>query len=255
MKRRRLYVQWRTETRVDTPTIDYLDQLADVGMRVIDLGLESGSAEMVERMKKTGGSPQRYLERATRFIERVHDVPGLHLKVNIVFYAGEAVRTLAETLTFLLRHQKFIDSVSAGPVMLYPGTDLADNFDQYARLYGTTCVPGDYWDRVHAYCVNPSLELSFDQLNALSAIISKILTSAKGYFDVKAYGQLPLGTGFDEWMNSVMAVTEDAASLHFSVDSDTWLPRAPEPNPLGRLSEFASCEHPVQPPLKLTSLR
>lgn len=247
LHRRRLYVQWRTETRVDTPTVEYLDQLAGVGMRVLDLGLESGSPEMIERMKKTGGSPHRYLERATRFIRSVHEVSGLHLKTNVVFYAGELARTVAETLDFLLQHREFIDSVSAGPVMMYPGTELADNFDQYARHYGTTCVPGAYWDRVHAYCVNPSLELSFEQLNALAAVISKIMTAARGYYEVKAFGQLPLHTGFDEWRRSMMA-DADTASWHFSVDPANWRHGTPGRNPLGSLPEYDRSAGPLPDP-------
>jgi hypothetical protein len=241
LTRTRLKVSWRTETRVDSPTVDYIDQLAEVGMAVLDLGVESGSAVMIERMNKTGGRAAEYLEKARRFIRRLGDSP-VHLKVNAVFHAGETPATLAETLAFFLEHRTSIDSVSAGPVMMYPGTELAEHFDRYARYYGTSYIGGEFWDAVHAYKVNPSLELGFDQLNHVAAVMSKMLTTERGYFAVKAHGQLPMQTAFETWRARAHEY-ENIVDLPFSVDTAAWLPSRIPPNPLRSLIEYQGEAH------------
>jgi radical SAM superfamily enzyme YgiQ (UPF0313 family) len=201
MTRRRLCgVSWRTETRVDSPVIDYLPELAGAGMSVLDIGLESASPTMIRRMNKTYQDPGRYLAQAEKFIERVAEFDKVVLKVNILNHAGESSQTLGETLNFVLRLREAIDHISAGPVMMYPGTELANNYEQYAAKYGTSFMGGPFWDAVHAYKVNPSHELSFDQLNCLDAILCKIVNSERSYFAVKAHGQLPLGMQFDDWV-------------------------------------------------------
>jgi hypothetical protein len=218
MVRRRLRVSWRTETRVDSPTIDYIDELAECGLSVLDIGLESASPEMIRRMNKTRQDPERYLAQAGRFIARVAESDKVLLKVNIVFHAGESPATLADTMSFLLTERAAIDSVSAGPVMMYPGTELAENFERYAAQFGTSFIPGRFWDIVHAYKVNPSHELSFDQLNCVAAILSKIITDEPSYFAVKAHGQLPLLTRFEEWRTGNRAY--DPSTFHHSVEYD-----------------------------------
>lgn len=236
LRRIDLRVSWRTETRVDSPTVDYVDDLASVGMTVLDLGVESGSARMIERMNKTGGCAVDYLNKARRFIERVGASP-THLKINVVFHAGETSDTLAETFEFLLAQRTSIDSVSAGPVMMYPGTELAQHFGDYARRFGTSYIEGEFWDRVHAYKVNPSLEFGFEQLNHVAAVMSKMLTDERGYFAVKAHGQLPLGTTFSQWRETARHYSS-AADLPFRIDIERWRTTADDQtNPFQHLSE------------------
>ncbi|HEY0457596.1 MAG TPA: radical SAM protein [Pyrinomonadaceae bacterium] len=201
IKRRLNGVSWRTETRVDSPVVDYIPKLAEAGMSVLDIGLESASPTMIQRMNKTYQDPERYLAKAEKFIARVSEFDKVVLKVNLLNHAGESPQTLGETLNFILRQREAINHISAGPVMMYPGTELADNYEQYAAKYGTSYIGGQFWDKVHAYKVNPSHELSFDQLNCLDAILCKIINSERDYFAVKAHGQLPLGMQFEDWVN------------------------------------------------------
>jgi radical SAM superfamily enzyme YgiQ (UPF0313 family) len=193
-------VSWRTETRVDSPVINYIPELSKVGMSVLDIGLESASPTMIQRMNKTYQNPERYLAQAEKFIARVAEFDKVVLKVNILNHAGESPQTLGETLDFVLRHREAIDHISAGPVMMYPGTELADNYKKYLENYGTSFIGGPFWDKVHAYKVNPSHELSFDQLDCLNSILCKIVNSERNYFEVKAHGQLPLSMQFEDWL-------------------------------------------------------
>lgn len=230
-------VSWRTETRVDSPTVNYIDQLAEVGMRVLDIGLESASPTMLEIMNKTKTSKTKYLDLADTFIKRVGSSPDVSLKINVVFHAGESPVTLAETVTYLLARRQYIDCVSAGPVMMYPGTELGLNFTQYAERFGTSLVEGEFWDRIHAYEVNPSYELSFAHLNEIALALSKMLTTEYGYYLVKSHGQLPLSLNYQDWKD--LFSLQDGHQHPFSFDISKWPYRTSGFNPLTQLEKKA----------------
>ncbi len=198
LKERQLNIAWRTQTRVDTPVVDYLEQLVEVGLSVLDLGLESGSARILELMNKTQNS-QKYLAKARHFIKRAGQIENLLIKVNLVLYAGETPDTLRETTFFMLEHSENIDGISVGPVMVYAGTPLSQHLPDHVSQHGTTLVKGSVWDKVHAYQVNPSAHFSYDQLNAFAHILSKMLSPEKQYFEIKKYGQFPLNMDFNEF--------------------------------------------------------
>jgi len=233
LRKVKLPISWRTETRVDSPTVDFVEDLAETGMRVLDLGVESGSPTMLRRMNKTFGSVSTYLEKAEAFIEKIGNCPRVLLKINLVFHAGETPATLAETLQFLLERRRHIDCVSAGPVMLYPGTELGDNYSYYAREFGTSLIRSRFWDQIHAYQVNPSAQLSFDLLNAQAQILAKIMTDEYSYYWVKAHGQLPQTATFEDWRSSLS--TGSGHILPFDFDLNTLaMPRDLE-NPFSAL--------------------
>jgi radical SAM superfamily enzyme YgiQ (UPF0313 family) len=191
MRQANLGIRWRTETRADSPVIEYLDELADVGLSVLDLGLESASPRMLRLMNKCR-NPDTYLAQARKFIEKAGEMENLLLKINLLFYPGETPLTVRETLAFLMAYADQIDGISAGPVMLYPSIALEDRLAGYAEQFGTQVLHGPFWDRVHAHPVNPSADFSFDQLNVMAQIITKMFCTMGKYFEVKKYGQLPL---------------------------------------------------------------
>jgi len=190
MRAANLGIRWRTETRVDSPVVEYLDQLADVGLSVLDLGLESASPRMLRLMNKCR-NPDTYLVQARKFIENAGALENLLLKINLIFYPGETPLTVRETLAFLMNYAEQIDGISAGPVMLYPSIALEDKLPDYVEQFGTQVLHGPFWDRVHAHPVNPSADFSFDQLNVMAQIITKMFCTMGKYFEVKKYGQLP----------------------------------------------------------------
>jgi radical SAM superfamily enzyme YgiQ (UPF0313 family) len=191
MREANLGIRWRTETRADSPVVEYLDELADVGLSVLDLGLESASPRMLRLMNKCQ-NPGAYLSQARRYIEKAGGMENLLLKINLIFYPGETPLTVRETLAFLMDYADQIGGISAGPVMLYPGIALEDKLAGYAEQFGTQVVHGSFWDMVHAHPVNPSADFSFDQLNVMAQIVSKMFCTPSNYFEVKKYGQLPL---------------------------------------------------------------
>jgi radical SAM superfamily enzyme YgiQ (UPF0313 family) len=190
MRAANLGIRWRTETRVDSPVVEYLGELAEVGLSVLDLGLESASPRMLRLMNKCR-NPDTYLAQARKFIENAGALKNLLLKINLIFYPGETPLTVRETLAFLMNYAEQIDGISAGPVMLYPSIALEDKLPSYAEQFGTQVLHGPFWDRVHAHPVDPSSDFSFDQLNMMAQFITKMFCTMGKYFQVKQYGQLP----------------------------------------------------------------
>lgn len=188
MKKQQIDIHWRTGTRVDAPIIEYIDQLAEVGLRVLDLGLESSSQKMLTLMNKTK-NPQRYLERASEFIKRFEKHQDVSLKINLVFYTGETPQTLLETFNFISGHAQYIDGISAGPVMLYKESGLMTTFDVFRYHHGASVVPDNYCDAIHAHQVNPSATLSYQQANDFALLLSKMFFSAEKYHEIKSFGQ------------------------------------------------------------------
>lgn len=219
MKKRNLNIAWRTETRADGPVVDYLEELVDVGLSAIDLGLESGSPTMLKLMNKCKDT-QDYLSKTKVFMEKASKVENLLLKINLVFYAGESPETLKETITFLMENAAYIDTISAGPVMLYSGVPMARMLSKYAAEYGTTLVEDDFWDKVHAYPVNPSAHFSFDQMNGVALTLAKMLCPDREYFEVKKYGQFPLDMDFDDFKREISKQEEH--HLPFSFDREAY---------------------------------
>ena len=116
-KEKEVNVAWRTQTRVDTPVVHYLDQLADVGLSVLDLGLESASINTLKLMNKTKNG-ERYIDKARDFIKKAGAVEGLLLKVNLVWFAGETPDTSRVRTRFMLDHTEYSEGLSVGPVMV-----------------------------------------------------------------------------------------------------------------------------------------
>ena len=220
MRDRDLNILWRTETRADTPVVDYLEELVAVGLSVVDLGLEAGSQTMLRLMNKCK-DPGAYLAKASKFIESVGRIENLLLKANLIFYPGETPDTVRETFNFLLDHSQNIDSISAGPVVLYAGTPMENMLPEYEAEYGTTLVHGAFWDAVHAYPVNPSAHFSFDQLNAVALMMSKMLCPEKGYFEVKKYGQFPLNMDLEDFRKA--ASQQEEHQLPYNFDRKAYL--------------------------------
>ncbi|VEN73196.1 conserved hypothetical protein [Candidatus Desulfarcum epimagneticum] len=216
MREKELNIEWRTETRVDLPIVDYLEELVEVGLSVIDLGLESGSPRMLRLMNKCP-NPEKYLEDAEIFISKVSKIKNLALKVNLVFYAGETPDTVMESTNFLFKHRAHIDSMSAGPVVLYPGVPMEELFPQYEADYGSSFVKGEFWEKVHAKPVNSSIHFSFNQLNEMALTLSKMLCRGKEYFEVKKYGQFPLGLEFKDFQNMVSELEPHKLPFDFSM--------------------------------------
>lgn len=123
--------KWRFETRVDRIETDVIDILAQAGLKVIDLGLESASARQLELMKKTNNA-SRYLQKAQELLEKA-DKCNVWCKLNILLYAGETEETINETLEWL-KHNKY-KGLSVNPFILYlNGEETKEFVDEIKKI-------------------------------------------------------------------------------------------------------------------------
>lgn len=114
--REQISIKWRTETRVDSITKSILSDLAQSGLKILDIGLESASIDQLTRMKKTK-NPNGYLEKASAFLKNCKEY-NIWAKVNILLYPGENKETLSDTKQWLDIHKEFIKGISVNPLMV-----------------------------------------------------------------------------------------------------------------------------------------
>ncbi|EMJ4935768.1 radical SAM protein [Pseudomonas nitroreducens] len=184
-----LDISWRTESRVDALTPETIACLAEAGMRVLDLGLETASPTQILNMRKSP-DPDRYLERASNLL-RACSNHGIAAKVNVLLYAGETAKTLDETRSFLDEHKGSIAGVSVGPVVAYGPPKTAN-------------ILLNEWSRIGAAPVDPSsandsgismIHLSHDfdakSAEAASLELSRRYMDADAYFNLKSFSYYP----------------------------------------------------------------
>ena len=104
------------------------------GAAVFDLGFESASPEILGLMKKAE-HPAEYLSKAKAVLAAAKDA-GLIIKLNILFYAGDRRSTLLETFDFLSENEELIHSISAYPLLVCPGTGLAESIEPTLKAHG-----------------------------------------------------------------------------------------------------------------------
>ena len=176
--------EWRTECRVDTLSEEKVVLLAESGMKVIDLGLESASPTQIAAMGKSK-NPDKYLEKASQLIASCHK-NGVAAKLNILLYPGETNQTISETRQFLDQHKHLFKGVSAYPVLAFGfGNHLKRTQEDYSQTPGCNLVPTKtpgVWD------VDLSREISSKSAKKICGEISRDFMSSSEYFYLKSFG-------------------------------------------------------------------
>lgn len=202
MKRERnLNFTWRTETRVDYLTPLRLRNLAEAGLRVVDLGLESASPEILLRMGKTR-NPEGYLRKAADALRTAHEL-GVIIKLNVLFYLGETSETIKMTLSFLEENLPYIRSLSAYPLLLYPGSSLETGIEKDIKQYGGSIVEDSCWQDRHLWPVNPSAEFTYEALQELGLLFTKSFQTKHTFYMQKRYGYFSPGISYSEFVQYV----------------------------------------------------
>lgn len=206
-----LNIRWRTESRVDALTPETIACLAEAGMNVLDLGLETASPTQILNMRKSR-DPDRYLERASTLLTacRQH---GIAAKVNVLLYAGETTRTLDETRSFLDDHKGSIAGVSVGPVVAYGPPKIADILLREWSKSGA--APVDSSSAINSGISMIHLGHDFDAKSAEAASLelSRRYMDADAYFDLKSFSYYPRSYTRADFDRDVAA--SDASQLPF----------------------------------------
>jgi radical SAM superfamily enzyme YgiQ (UPF0313 family) len=185
-ERRGLRFTWRTETRVDYLSASRLKLLHQAGLRVLDLGVESGDPETLLRMGKTS-RPDSYLSKAKDVIEAAAQL-GITVKINVLFYLGETPATILTTLNFLEACSACVNCVSAYPLMLYPGAKLVGEISQQLETSGGSLVTTSDWKARHLMPVNPSRSLTYEGASSIGLAFAKSFQVLDTFYHQKTYG-------------------------------------------------------------------
>lgn len=186
-----LNIRWRTESRVDALKPETIASLADAGMRVLDLGLETASPRQILSMRKAD-SPDRYLQRASALLRACRD-HGISAKVNVLLYAGETTKTLDETRLFLDDHRDSIAGVSVGPVVAYGPPKTADTLLRDWSTSGATPVDPNSANESGISMMHLSHEIDAKAAETASLELSRRYMDADAYFKLKSFSYYPRG--------------------------------------------------------------
>jgi radical SAM superfamily enzyme YgiQ (UPF0313 family) len=179
-------IRWTTETRVDTPWKKWISEAVNSGMTVLNASPESGSPEVLLRMKKTL-SPDTYLKNADELIDSCYNQKGPILKLNYLFYLGENPNTIHETLDFIFKRREKIHSLACSPLMIYPGSEAAINFQYYEKGFGASMISDDFWNSLQIFPCNISKHFSFMEMSTLSSVLDKIFNTEEEYYQTMEY--------------------------------------------------------------------
>ncbi|TDF80241.1 radical SAM protein [Pseudomonas sp. H9] len=185
LKARGLNISWRTESRVDVLTPETIACLAEAGMKVLDLGLETASPTQILNMRKSK-DPERYIRRASVLLEACRD-NGISAKVNVLLYAGETAATLEETRSFLDNHKDSIAGVSVGPVVAY-GPPIAANvlLREWSEL-GAEVVDSASAHESGISAIHLSHDFDAGSAEAASLELSRRYMDKDAYFKLKSF--------------------------------------------------------------------
>ena len=177
-----LTLKWRTEGRVDNIRADLIPALAQAGLTVLDLGLESASPLQLQRMKKTR-APQSYLRQADELIDACNRA-GVKVKVNLLMFAGETDETLAETVKWIGSRQDGIAGASVGPVIAYGWPDEASGYISELSEWGASV----HNSPCHGvYNMNLSDAFPHERALLVGREVSRRFMSADQYFFLKSF--------------------------------------------------------------------
>ncbi len=113
----------------------------------IELGVESGSPDILRYMKKTK-QPEKYLEIVKTVSHRLSDAGVLH-RANMIFnYPGETHRTLDETFAFMdaeLQRKETTFMWAGLGYMHYPGCEMDYNSAWFEQQFGSKILCPDWW--------------------------------------------------------------------------------------------------------------
>lgn len=199
-----LEVSYRTEGRVDNIRPELIPALAQAGLSVLDLGLESASAIQLTRMKKTK-SPTSYLAKASRLLEACAQA-GVKVKVNLLLSAGETDETVDETLAWLDARRESIYGVSAGPVIVYGWSDAVAGYLQELNAHGAS-VHHSPCEGVTHLDLSPSM--GHERALSLSRSISRRYMTAEHYFVLKSFSYFSRDYTLEAFTRDVLSIDGD----------------------------------------------
>jgi len=141
------------------------------GMKLLNLGLESGSPRILKMMGKSN-NPKKYLENCRNILMKCHEY-NILTRVNILIYPGENEESLNETLTYLDSISPWLQGVVACATIAYPGSRLMQDMNIYEKEYGARLVDTPQCRVTHHYPIHPSVQISFEKATDIALYIEE----------------------------------------------------------------------------------
>lgn len=179
-------IHWRCTSRVDVMDINNISALSEIGLRVIDLGLESASHQQLKCMHKTNNTKE-YLQKAEEILHIAYE-NGIWIKLNILLTAGENLDTIEETRYWLDKNKKYIKGISSNCETIYGPNN---NIMNILKTLGASYVnEHDLTENGYAH-INLSKEIDYTLAKKKAKELSRIVMNANDYYDLKKYGYFP----------------------------------------------------------------
>jgi radical SAM superfamily enzyme YgiQ (UPF0313 family) len=204
--------RWRAESRVDALSPEQIGGLADAGLSVLDLGLESASPRQLARMKKTP-NPSAYLRRASALLSACAE-HGIWTKVNILLFPGETNRTLYETRKWLERHRDYIKGLSVGPMIVFRYGAQSNDYLREVEGLGASPVRSGDLDRIGYAHLHLSDEISHKRAIADSLELSREFMSSGDYFDLKSFSYFPRSFSRQDFEQLISSIDGSLLPFH-----------------------------------------
>lgn len=203
----KLEFSWRCETRADISLDrETIKNLAKSGLKIFDIGLESGSKVQLERMNKSQ-KPTKYLEKASNLL-KLCDEYGIWVKINIMFYPEETKDTIKETKVFLDEHKKYIKGISAYPMIIYNTDKYAQSFLDEIISKGASAINSKIESNGITE-INFSKDLTNTEAKVEALKISRRYMSQRDYFDLKSFSYFPRDYTYNDFVQRYKNIDEE----------------------------------------------
>lgn len=180
--------KWRAETRIDSLSEKIIFTLAQAGLQILDIGLESASMQQLKIMNKSS-KPETYLKRASAFLSACK-AAGIWTKVNILLYAGENEQTIDETMSWLDLHRNYIKGVSVNPLIVYGHDNSTAQYLRELETFGAFPVENTILDKGYTR-LHLSRAISYERAEEVRLKISQDFMDSNAYFDLKSFSYFP----------------------------------------------------------------
>lgn len=205
---------WRCTSRVETVPTDLLGKMSAVGLKVLDIGLESASRQQLINMNKTK-RPEHYLDLAEKLLLACAE-NNIWVKFNLLLYAGESYETIKETTQWLVDRKELIKDVSVSSLVYYY------NMDSILELQklGASIPDGENISKTGYIDLNLSDSIDWSTAKKFSIDIPKLIANQRDFYDIKAISYFEPNYTYKEYINDLKSC--DCSKLPFSVDSNVF---------------------------------
>ncbi|MBR4436042.1 MAG: radical SAM protein [Clostridia bacterium] len=210
LQSRKRQVLWRCTSRVETVPLDMIEVMSMSGLKVLDIGLESASHQQLINMHKTK-DPKKYLSMAEKLLLTCAKY-NVWVKFNLLLYAGETIKTIDETIKWLVERKELIKDVSVSSLVYYY------NMDSILELqhFGASIPGGESVAENGFVNLNLSEQIDRETASQIALEIPKLIANQRDFYDIKSISYFEPGYTYSEFLSDLALCNR--SELPFTVD-------------------------------------